>query len=98
VTVRERKNLVLYSFKDVQPNEWNGYVVARKELIIDRDGWYWMGEVLRFRQWWRWSCDCTSCRPVRSDVSGKVVPLYSRIKKRFFFYFYLARMAIIRNI
>jgi hypothetical protein len=32
------EKLVLYSFKDVQPNEWNGYAVARKELIIERDG------------------------------------------------------------
>jgi hypothetical protein len=38
VTVREWKKLVLYSFKDVQPNEWNGYAVTCKELIIDRDG------------------------------------------------------------
>jgi len=66
------EKLVLYSFKDVQPNEWNGYAVARKELIIERDGWYRMDEVLRFRQWWGWSCDCTSCRPVRREVSCNV--------------------------
>jgi hypothetical protein len=38
VTVREWKKLVLYSFKDVQPNEWNSYAEERKELIIYRDG------------------------------------------------------------
>jgi hypothetical protein len=43
LTLREWKNLVLYSLKDVQPNELNVYAVARIYATADYEALYGIG-------------------------------------------------------